>query len=157
MNTPRYLLSVGLMSVMSAAAAQTYGPQDEGRRFDDGSRVVCKNVEVRQNSRDPNRVAGTAIGAVIGGLRVGMVAFGVRLCFRRGIWWHGFLRACLVVAVLVRRVGLGGVAVLVGAGSIRHGGSPAASGGCVAACANAARRAPAASSRQAPVAGGALR
>lgn len=68
MNTPRYLLSVGLMSVMSAAAAQTYGPQDEGRRFDDGSRVVCKNVEVRQNSRDPNRVAGTAIGAVIGGL-----------------------------------------------------------------------------------------
>ena len=62
MNTPRYLLSVGLMSVMSAAAAQTYGPQDEGRRFDDGSRVVCKNVEVRQNSRDPNRVAGTAIG-----------------------------------------------------------------------------------------------
>ena len=35
MNTPRYLLSVGLMSVMSAAAAQTYGPQDEGRRFND--------------------------------------------------------------------------------------------------------------------------
>ena len=67
MNTPRYLLSVGLMSVMSAAAAQTYGPQDEGRRFDDGSRVVCKNVEVRQNSRDPNRVAGTAIGRKVQG------------------------------------------------------------------------------------------
>ena len=64
MYTPSSLLSVGLMSVMSAAAAQTYGPQDEGRRFDDGSRVVCKNVEVRQNSRDPNRVAGTAIGIV---------------------------------------------------------------------------------------------
>lgn len=76
MNTPRYLLSVGLMSVMSAAAAQTYGPQDEGRRFDDGSRVVCKNVEVRQNSRDPNRVAGTAIGAVIGGLLGNQVGSG---------------------------------------------------------------------------------
>ena len=76
MNTPRYLLSVGLMSVMSAAAAQTYGPQDEGRRFDDGSRVVCKNVEVRQNSRDPNRVAGTAIGAVVGGLLGNQVGSG---------------------------------------------------------------------------------
>lgn len=76
MNTPRYLLSVGLMSVMSAAAAQTYGPQDEGRRFDDGSPVVCKNVEVRQNSRDPNRVAGTAIGAVIGGLLGNQVGSG---------------------------------------------------------------------------------
>lgn len=76
MNTSRYLLSVGLMSVMSAAAAQTYGPQDEGRRFDDGSRVVCKNVEVRQNSRDPNRVAGTAIGAVIGGLLGNQVGSG---------------------------------------------------------------------------------
>ena len=76
MNTPRYLLSVGLMSVMSAAAAQTYGPQDEGRRFDDGSRVVCKNVEVRQNSRDPNRVAGTAIGAVSGGLLGNQVGSG---------------------------------------------------------------------------------
>ena len=76
MNTPRYLLSVGLMSVMSAAAALTYGPQVEGRRFDDGSRVVCKNVEVRQNSRDPNRVAGTAIGAVIGGLLGNQVGSG---------------------------------------------------------------------------------
>lgn len=76
MNTSRYLLSVGLVSVMSAAAAQTYGPQDEGRRFDDGSRVVCKNVEVRQNSRDPNRVAGTAIGAVIGGLLGNQVGSG---------------------------------------------------------------------------------
>lgn len=53
MNTPRYLTSVGLMSVMSATAAQTYGPQDEGRRFDDGSRVVCKNVEVRQTAAIP--------------------------------------------------------------------------------------------------------
>ena len=68
MTTSRYLLSLGLMSVMSVAAAQTYGPQDEGRRFSDGSKVECRNVEVQKNSRDPNRVAGTAIGAVVGGL-----------------------------------------------------------------------------------------
>jgi uncharacterized protein YcfJ len=48
--------------------AQTYGPEDEGRRFDDGSRVVCKDVEVQRNSSDPNRVGGTVAGAVIGGL-----------------------------------------------------------------------------------------
>lgn len=68
MNTPRLLLSLGLVSMMSAAAAQTYGPEDEGRRFNDGSKIVCKNVEVQKNSKDPNRVAGTAIGAVVGGL-----------------------------------------------------------------------------------------
>lgn len=34
----------------------------------DGSRVVCQERSTVQNSRDPNRVAGTATGAVIGGL-----------------------------------------------------------------------------------------
>lgn len=76
MNTPHLLLSLGLMSVMSAAAAQTYGPEDEGRRFSDGSKVVCKNVEVQKNSKDPNRVAGTAIGAVVGGLLGNQVGSG---------------------------------------------------------------------------------
>ena len=47
--------------------AQTYGPEDEGRRFSDGSRVVCRDVEVTQNTRDPNRIAGTVVGAVVGG------------------------------------------------------------------------------------------
>ncbi len=55
------LLSVGVN-------AQTYGPRDEGRRFNDGSRVVCHEVEVANNARDQNRVAGTATGAVVGGL-----------------------------------------------------------------------------------------
>jgi len=76
MNTPRLLLPLALMSVMSAAAAQTYGPEDEGRRFNDGSKVVCKNVEVQKNSKDPNRVAGTAIGAVVGGLLGNQVGSG---------------------------------------------------------------------------------
>lgn len=76
MTPSRYLLSLGLMSVMSAAAAQTYGPQDEGRRFSDGSKVECRNVEVQKNSRDPNRVAGTAIGAVVGGLLGNQVGSG---------------------------------------------------------------------------------
>lgn len=48
--------------------AQTYGPSDEGRRFNDGSRVKCKKIEVQRNSRDPNRIGGTVAGAVIGGL-----------------------------------------------------------------------------------------
>lgn len=50
------------------AQATVYGPQDEGRRFSDGSRVVCTEVEVRQAATDPNRIGGTAAGAVIGGL-----------------------------------------------------------------------------------------
>lgn len=45
-----------------------YGPEDEGRRFSDGSRVVCTDVEVRRADGDPNRIAGTATGAVVGGL-----------------------------------------------------------------------------------------
>lgn len=65
------LLSVSLVLAAIASApvhAQTYGPADEGRRFNDGSRVVCRDVAVTRNSRDPNRVAGTVAGAVIGGL-----------------------------------------------------------------------------------------
>ncbi|MGY0561196.1 glycine zipper 2TM domain-containing protein [Luteimonas sp. A277] len=47
---------------------QTYGPRDEGRTFNDGTRVICENVEVARDTSDPNRIAGTAAGAVIGGL-----------------------------------------------------------------------------------------
>ncbi|WP_066095836.1 glycine zipper 2TM domain-containing protein [Xanthomonas massiliensis] len=56
------------LAAVPALAAQTYGPKDEGRRFNDGTRVVCHNVEVRKNSKDSNRIAGTAAGAVVGGL-----------------------------------------------------------------------------------------
>lgn len=56
------------LSAMGTAQAQAYGPEDEGRRFSDGSRVVCKDVEVQRSTRDPNRIAGTAAGAVIGGV-----------------------------------------------------------------------------------------
>ncbi len=59
--------ALGLL-VASGAHAQTYGPNDEGRRFNDGSRVVCHKQEVTNNARDNNRIAGTATGAVIGGL-----------------------------------------------------------------------------------------
>lgn len=48
--------------------ARTYGPEDAGRRFSDGSVVKCRKVEVRRNSRDPNRIGGTVAGALIGGL-----------------------------------------------------------------------------------------
>lgn len=68
MKTVRLMMCVGLLGVATTAMAQTYGPEDEGRRFNDGTRVVCKNVEVQKNSKDPNRIAGTATGAVIGGL-----------------------------------------------------------------------------------------
>jgi len=61
------IASLGLIAA-SAVHAQTYGPQDEGRRFNDGSRVECNKVEVTNNARDQNRIAGTATGAVIGGL-----------------------------------------------------------------------------------------
>ena len=56
------------LALAGTAAAQTYGPADEGRRFNDGSRVVCKNVEVQRSTRDPNRIGGTVAGAEIGGL-----------------------------------------------------------------------------------------
>ena len=52
-----------------AANAQTnYGPEDEGRRFSDGTRVICEETEVARSTSDPNRLGGTAAGAVIGGL-----------------------------------------------------------------------------------------
>lgn len=65
-----FLLCATALTLAATATvhAQTYGPEDEGRRFDDGSRVVCKDVEVQRNSSDPNRVGGTVAGAVIGGL-----------------------------------------------------------------------------------------
>jgi Predicted outer membrane lipoprotein len=71
MKTPHKfaaLLAVPMSLAMVSASAQSYGPQDEGRRFSDGSRVVCEKVEVRRSSGDPNRIAGTAAGAIIGGL-----------------------------------------------------------------------------------------
>ncbi len=71
MKTPHQfatLLAVPMSLAMMSASAQSYGPQDEGRRFSDGSRVVCEKVEVRRASGDPNRIAGTAAGAIIGGL-----------------------------------------------------------------------------------------
>ena len=69
MKTIAQTLCLGaLMAVSTIASAQTYGPRDEGRRFNDGSKVVCRNVELQRNSRDPNRIAGTATGAVVGGL-----------------------------------------------------------------------------------------
>lgn len=47
---------------------QPWPASEEGRRFNDGSRVVCRNVEVYKNSRDPDRIGGTVAGAVIGGV-----------------------------------------------------------------------------------------
>ncbi len=56
------------MAFAHAQNNRQYGPEDEGRRFDDGSRVVCEEVEVNRSGRDPNRIGGTAAGAVIGGV-----------------------------------------------------------------------------------------
>lgn len=77
MNTTQSIRRLALASLALAVAGvahgqtgtQTlYGPEDEGRRFSDGSRVVCTDVEARRADNDPNRIAGTATGAVIGGL-----------------------------------------------------------------------------------------
>ncbi|OEY99246.1 hypothetical protein BIY45_17875 [Stenotrophomonas sp. BIIR7] len=68
LSTRNMLCAAALMASVFSASAQTYGPKDEGRRFNDGTKVVCKNVEVQRNSKDPNRIAGTATGAVVGGL-----------------------------------------------------------------------------------------
>jgi uncharacterized protein YcfJ len=72
MKAVRTVLCLGALMVTGTALAQSsgrsYGPEDEGRRFEDGSRVVCKDVEVQRGTKDPNRIAGTATGAVIGGL-----------------------------------------------------------------------------------------
>lgn len=62
------LAALPLAATAAMASAQTHGPEDEGRRFSDGSRVVCEEVEVARDTKDPNRIAGTATGAVIGGL-----------------------------------------------------------------------------------------
>ena len=64
---------IALMATSTFAQAQNYSQHryttaDDGRRFNDGTRVRCKNVEVQKNSRDPNRIAGTATGAIVGGL-----------------------------------------------------------------------------------------
>ena len=61
-------IALAVSGVASAQSNVIYGPEDEGRRFSDGSRVVCTDVEVRQADSDPNRIGGTATGAVIGGL-----------------------------------------------------------------------------------------
>ena len=76
LSTRNVLCAAALMASVFSAGAQTYGPKDEGRRFNDGTKVVCKNVEVQRNSRDPNRIAGTATGAVVGGLLGNQVAGG---------------------------------------------------------------------------------
>lgn len=70
MNRITRITSACLLSLAAAGAAQAqnYGPEDEGRRFDDGTRVICEEVEVARSTSDPNRIAGTATGAVIGGL-----------------------------------------------------------------------------------------
>lgn len=54
--------------VYAPVQGETYHPRDEGRTFADGTRVICDDVEVARSSSDPNRIAGTATGAVIGGL-----------------------------------------------------------------------------------------
>ena len=65
MKTFRTMLCIGTLLLSGTAVAQSYGPPDEGRRFNDGSKVVCKNVEVQRNSKDSNRILGTATGAVV--------------------------------------------------------------------------------------------
>lgn len=84
MNTStRFLCALPFMlATLPTFAAHVYGPKDEGRRFSDGTRVVCHNVEVKKNSKDSNRIAGTAAGAVVGGLLGNQVGKGGR--WRRG-------------------------------------------------------------------------
>ena len=65
---------IGLMATSILVQAQSdshrhrYSEAHEGRRFNDGTRVRCRNVEVQKNSTDPNRIGGTLAGAAIGGL-----------------------------------------------------------------------------------------
>lgn len=69
MKTTVFALTAALALFSAPALAQDrYGPEDEGRVFSDGSRVVCRDASTVHNSRDPDRVTGTATGAVIGGL-----------------------------------------------------------------------------------------
>lgn len=70
MNRTSRLAGLALAAALlpSLAAAQSYYPRDEGRRFNDGSRVVCQDVVVNRGGRDHNRVGGTVAGAIIGGV-----------------------------------------------------------------------------------------
>lgn len=68
MNTTRIAMLGLLLAAGPVMAQQSYGPSDEGRRFNDGTQVVCRDVQVQREVRDPNRVAGTAGGAIVGGL-----------------------------------------------------------------------------------------
>lgn len=68
MKTTATILMAATLLISTAASARQYGPEDDGRRFNDGSKVVCKNVEVERSSKDSNRILGTATGAVVGGL-----------------------------------------------------------------------------------------
>lgn len=68
MNARGFLAGMALLTLTFAAQAQTYGPQDEGRRFNDGTVVRCHKETVQKNTSDPNRVTGTVAGAVVGGL-----------------------------------------------------------------------------------------
>ncbi|MDV0438007.1 glycine zipper 2TM domain-containing protein [Xanthomonas sacchari] len=73
MNTFKSALCLSVLAIATAAAPlaeaqRHYGPEDNGRRFSDGTRVHCKKVAVRKNSTDPDRIGGTLAGAAIGGL-----------------------------------------------------------------------------------------
>ena len=71
-------IAVATLALAAAplAQAQIYGPEDEGLRFSDGTRVVCEKVETHRAQGDPNRIAGTAVGAVVGGLLGSQVGSG---------------------------------------------------------------------------------
>ena len=69
-----HLAIASALSIAAAGCASSpdrgyaYGPEDEGRSFADGTRVICENVAVSRDQADPNRIVGTAAGAVIGGV-----------------------------------------------------------------------------------------
>ncbi|WP_045760491.1 glycine zipper 2TM domain-containing protein [Xanthomonas albilineans] len=73
MNSVKSALCLTVLGLATAAmplaqAYRHYGPEDDGRRFNDGTRVHCNKVAVRENSTDPDRIGGTLAGAAIGGL-----------------------------------------------------------------------------------------
>jgi uncharacterized protein YcfJ len=70
------LLTLTASGVAHAQGQAAYGPADEGRRFSDGTRVICEQTEVARSTSDPNRIGGTAAGAVIGGLLGSQVGSG---------------------------------------------------------------------------------
>jgi uncharacterized protein YcfJ len=60
------LLAVAAIALASAAAIATPPAEAQSRR---SQHQVCENVEVKQiNSKDDNRLIGTGVGAVAGGL-----------------------------------------------------------------------------------------